>query len=294
MRIDLASKQQVAAKAVATMGQLGTIPEVTQRLLALANDPKSNAADFNRVIMTDPALSARVLRIVNSSLYGFPGQISSINRAIVMLGVNAIRNLALSASFAKVFQGPAIHALFNPAALWLHSARTAVAAKALSDHLRLSVGDEAFLAGLIHDVGFVVLAQTQAVGLGLVFDEVSGCLRRGAQFDVLEIEQRILDTDHGLVGAALCAHWKFPVTLSAVAEGHHVPSEVAPVHQRLAALIHVAERVGETFDGPFHSDLSTLEIGIDVMDMLRIKPDQVGPMREAVAASLGAATLLAA
>ena len=118
MRTDLAAKRQAAAKAVSTIGQLGTIPEVTQKLLSLANDPKSNATDFNKVIVTDPALSARVLRVVNSSLYGLPGQVSSINRAIVMLGVTTIRNLALSASFAKVFQGPALHPLFNPARLW--------------------------------------------------------------------------------------------------------------------------------------------------------------------------------
>lgn len=260
------------------MPKLGTLPEVTQKLLALGNDPKSAAADFNKIITTDPALSARVLRIVNSSLYGFPGQISSINRAIVMLGITAIRNLALSCSFAKVFQGREIHPGFSPKTLWDHSFQTGIAAQTCAQVLDIGATDEAFLAGLVHDLGHVILAQVEPYAVRDVLTDLP--MNPGGY---ILLEQKFLATDHSLVGAALCRHWHFPVTLVSVAQDHHHPLDTDPSHRRLVCVISLAERLAERANACFSSDLASLDPDPEVLKFLNITPGKLDILRTSVA-----------
>ena len=114
------------------------------KIIGLVEDPDSTAQDLNKVISNDPALGTRILKVVNSVFYGLPRQIGSINRAIVLLGLNAVKNIAIAASLAKLFRGGQISDQFNARDLWIHSIGVATTTRLLADKVGLGLPDEAF------------------------------------------------------------------------------------------------------------------------------------------------------
>ena len=138
---------------------IATLPVLARKIMQLTEDPKSTAEDVHKVITSDPALSIRILKVVNSSFYGLPRQIDSIHRAFLLLGRNAVKNIAIAASVHKVFQSERIGPDFDARDLWTHSIAVATGARGLALKAALDLPDEAFLAGLIHDVGIMVEMQ---------------------------------------------------------------------------------------------------------------------------------------
>src|SRR6187549_3386357 len=156
MPVDAQSRDQAVNSAIREISHIATLPEITLKIIQLVESPTSTAQDLHKVINNDPALCSRILKVVNSAFYGLPGQIGSINRAIVLLGLNAVKNIAIAASLAKLFRGGDLTPNFSAKSLWTHSVITAATAKMLSDRIGLSVSDEAFLSGLMHDIGIMV------------------------------------------------------------------------------------------------------------------------------------------
>src|SRR5207249_8849246 len=107
--------------AISKIGDIATLPEVTTRIISIVDDPKSTARDLHNIIKMDPALATRVLKVVNSAFYGLPGQISEIDRAIVLLGLSAVKNIAISASISRLFSGEKISDKFSARDIWKHS-----------------------------------------------------------------------------------------------------------------------------------------------------------------------------
>jgi len=269
----------MAALAITSMGHLSTLPQVTQTLIVLSNDPTSSANDFHKVIGTDPALSARVLRVVNSSLYGLPGRVGSINRAVVMLGISAVRNITLGCSFAKVFQGKPLHPAFCPTKLWEHSQRVALASQVLARQMKSPLTDESFLAGLIHDIGMLVIAQNDPRGMCEVLDRTLDVNQKPIS-DMLAIESEMFGTDHTIVGRTLCEQWKFPANLAASAGGHHHPELLPPESRLLATIVYVAERVAEKAVPKFGADILSRQISEAALDTLRLTRAELAVIRD--------------
>ena len=145
---DIANMQFVVNKTIGEISHIATLPEITIKIIETVEDPTSTAHDLHNIISTDPALCSRVLKVVNSAFYGLPGQIGSVNRAIVLLGLNAVKNIAIAASLAKLFRGGRLCRQFAARDLWSHSIAVAASVKLLSEHLPVSLADEAFLGGL--------------------------------------------------------------------------------------------------------------------------------------------------
>src|SRR3989304_2874428 len=122
----------VVANALSSIGDLATLPEVTIKIIELVEDPRSTARDLHQVIKNDPALSVKVLKVVNSAFYGLPGQVASVDRAIILLGLSTVKNIAIAASIARLFKGKRISEQFSASDLWLHSVAVAGAARALT------------------------------------------------------------------------------------------------------------------------------------------------------------------
>ena len=97
--------ESIAEEIASQTVEIATLPQVTIKIIEIVQDPRSTAHDLHQIVRNDPALSARVLRVVNSAFYGLPGQIGSIDRAIMLLGLNAVKNIAIAASLSKLFQG---------------------------------------------------------------------------------------------------------------------------------------------------------------------------------------------
>ncbi|MDH3582715.1 MAG: HDOD domain-containing protein [Phycisphaerae bacterium] len=233
---DAQARQQIVQTAIEQVTHIATLPEITLRIVDVVDDPESTANDLHQIIANDPALCARVLKVVNSSFYGLPGQIGSINRAIVLLGMNAVKNIAVAASLAKLFRGGELCHAFSARDLWSHSMATAAAARLLAEKVTSNVGDEAFLAGLIHDIGIMVEMQAFRRKLVDVFD-----LMDDSGVNFLEAEEQVIGANHQDFGRGLCERWKFPKSFTFVTGYHHRPLDLAPEQRGLTSVIYVAD-----------------------------------------------------
>src|SRR5690349_2846614 len=172
-----------AQEAVRKISTIATLPEVTARIVATVEDPRSTASQLHKIIAHDPALVTRILKVVNSSFYGLPGQIGSVERAIVLLGLNAVKNIAVAASLGQLFRGAKLCEGYTAKDLWTHCIAVAVTARELARQLKLPIADEAFLAGLIHDIGILVSLHVQPDKLKLVCERVQ---KQGGDFCAAE------------------------------------------------------------------------------------------------------------
>jgi HD-like signal output (HDOD) protein len=235
-----------------------------------------------RVISNDPALGARILKVVNSAFYGLPRQIGSINRAIVLLGLNAVKNIAIAASLTKLFRGGDLCPQFSARDLWIHSVACAAGSKLLCDELHLGLPDEAFLGGLIHDLGIMVEMQALRNELIQVFDGLQVDKDGVPGHDMREVEQKVLGADHCAFGAGLCEAWKFPKSFTYVTAFHHRPLELSEGSRRLACIVYVADRMSAKANYGFRCDLHDLAIDPGVLDELKITAEQVAKVEEAL------------
>ena len=222
---------------------LGTLPEVTQKILAVTEDPDSSARDLNEILKHDVALSSKLLRLVNSAFYGMPGRVADIDRAIVLLGFQAVRNLAIAATMAGLFRraGAEIGG-FSAPGLWRHSVATGLAARSIISTVGLrSLREEAFLAGIIHDLGILVEYQYASKQFSLVVHKM-----KADRIDLVEAEEALFEMSHQEIGRALAERWKFPKSVQMVVGYHHRPGRLAQEHRLLPAVVSVAGDLAET------------------------------------------------
>jgi putative nucleotidyltransferase with HDIG domain len=225
------------ADVVGAISNIAALPEITTKINELVKDPQSTAQDLNRLVTQDPALATRILKVVNSPFYGMPGQVTSINRAIVLLGLRSVANIMIAASLGKLFQGRPC-ADFSPKDLWTHSIAVATLSRLLSTYLPALDADEAFLAGLIHDIGLAVEWQVFRESFPAVVERAA----TGA-ISHLHAERAILGVDHQALGEALTAKWKFPHSLQTVAGHHHDPFSVPAEQRLLSCLVCIADHI---------------------------------------------------
>jgi HD-like signal output (HDOD) protein/GGDEF domain-containing protein len=235
-------------------GQLYSLPAVAAEALHLTAETQVNAADLKACLEHDPALTVRILRVVNSSLFGPPRHVSDLSQALTLLGIRPLRMLVLGFSLPReLFAGLEADVL---ARYWRRTLVKAVAARELSEQLWHHPGDEAFLAGLVQDIGQLALIQQlgQSYLQLLEYVETYG----GA---VLDREQETLGFDHRVLTARLLAHWGLPQPFChAVA----VPPDEASVaqlearDQTLAQVLHLAELIVRLVEQPHGSALSEL------------------------------------
>jgi HD-like signal output (HDOD) protein len=272
----------IAEAAVKGISHIATLPEVTLKIIALVEDPTSTAQDLHNVISNDPALCSRILKVVNSAFYGLPRQIGSINRAIVLLGLNAVKNIAIAASLAKLFKGGELSAKFNAKDLWAHSIASATCSKLIADELKLGLPDEAFLAGLIHDIGVMVELQTDRHKIVQVFEKLTLDGDGNPQQCLRDLERAIYGADHEDFGQALCESWKFPKSFAYVAGHHHDPTELPENSRTLTWVVHVADRITADLKLGFRADIRDVSISQASRDALGLSLESIEGIRKAL------------
>jgi HD-like signal output (HDOD) protein len=227
--------QTIVREAVKNVSALSTLPEVTTRIITTVEDPRSSAGQLHKIIAHDPSLSARILKVVNSAFYGVSGQIGSVERAIVLLGLTAVKNIAVAASLGQLFRGAKLGAGFTARDLWTHCIAVGVTSREIGKRIKLGNSDEYFLAGLIHDVGILVELQTWPEKLEKICSTVKNT---GANF--CETERQVLGVDHQALGKGLTEQWKFTKICQLVAGYHHNPAELETECPQVWA-VHVAD-----------------------------------------------------
>jgi HD-like signal output (HDOD) protein len=223
---------------VAGIKELVTLPEVALRIARMVDDPSSSSTDIGREIGRDAALTARLLRIANSPAYGHHGKIATISRAITVLGVRQVRDLTVGLTAIRTFDGIG-NELVTMASFWRHSFLCAVAAGQIAARRDRGRDDSPFVAGLLHDIGQLVLFSRAPVparqALLMSVDSAD-------DLGLFQCEREVMGFDHGAVGLALAQTWGMPRSLQECIEFHHEP-ERAQEYPLEVATIHIANSV---------------------------------------------------
>ncbi len=227
---------EVIRGAVGQVTAVAALPQVTAKIISLVENPHSSAAQLQKVVEHDPALVTRLLKVVNSSFYGLPGEINSVDRAIVLLGLQAVKNVAVAASLGQLFRGSDLGAGRSPADLWRHCVAVAVAARELSKFSGRGKPEEAFLCGMVHDLGVLLELQVWPEKFRSVCDEAATGER-----PMTMIERDRFGSDHTLLGAGLAARWKFPKSCRDVCRHHHRPELADAESTDVVALVYAAD-----------------------------------------------------
>lgn len=267
---------EVVKKAISLIGDIATLPEVTVKIVSLVENPRSTARDLHNVIKTDPALSARLLKVVNSAFYGLPGQVSTVDRAIVLLGLSTVKNIAIAASISRLFTAERISDSFTARDIWRHSVAVGVLTRRIYRHgfKDQPDADEAFLAGLIHDLGLLVQRQAFPGQLARVIDR---CVKEHADFCREETQE--FGATHEAFGQALAAKWKFPFRLRAVLGYHHDVQRLSSEHRDLPAVVQLADIVVCQMQIGFPLTAVNQEITPELMEGARINPELLEQFR---------------
>ncbi len=218
---------------------LPPLPAVVMRVMQTINDPTTSAADLNRLISGDQALASKVLRLVNSSYYGFPRKIATITHAVVILGFNTVRNLTTSLGVFNAFDARGQHTALDRDQFWAHSLAVAVAAGVIArrKNVPAKAVEEVFVGGLMHDVGKLFL--------DLYFPDqyaVAIKLAQAANISIWDAEKTALGVGHALVGKRIAEKWNLPPSLTSMIMLHHQPA-FAKEHFEIVAIIHAADHV---------------------------------------------------
>jgi len=269
-------------KAMSRVTEISSLPEVTARIVEVVEDPRASAHDMHEIVKNDPALATKILKVVNSSFYGLPAQIASLDRAIVMLGLSAVKNIALAASLARLFKPESVSEQFAPRDVWHHCIAVAVCTKMLCKLGGFAdQHEEAFVAGLVHDMGLLVEQQIIPDKLGVVAER---CFRTPEDF--CAAERGIIGADHQAFGGVLAGKWKFPPALRYAIEYHHAPEKLQAEYRNLATLIHVADTICALSQIGFYLTAQTQQLTAELLDAISVPPAKLEGLYEQLPAQI--------
>jgi len=251
-----------------------TLPEVAWKLLKTVSDHGTQLQDLERLIRRDQPLTAKILRIANSSWLGGRQSVSTLRQAITVLGTRRLRSLVLAASIDGVVRSRAMKNRY----MWEHALAVGVASELLADQTRYPDRQEAFVCGLLHDLGKAVLERSLTSEYQAVLDRVYN-----ERIWAVDAERSVLGFDHAAVGGLVAQKWNLPAVLQEVVREHHSPAS-ATLDPYLCAIVSFADGlcVKEGI-GPSQRpdiDLSSLTAA----SILGMKADSLERMSQAVAA----------
>lgn len=213
---------------VESINTLPTVPSVLKRLSAVIEKPRITIVEISAFISNDPALTTKVLKMVNSAIYGFPGRIASVSHATMLLGLNVIKGLLLGVSVFELMQK-------TMSGLYEHSLACAIASRVIAQKKNLKEPEEISVAGLLHDIGKVILILEFAEQYEAAMKEA-----KERNLSIFEAEKNQFGATHADAGGWLAEKWRFPRNLIEVIEFHHRPAlaKNAPLE---TAIVHVAD-----------------------------------------------------
>jgi putative nucleotidyltransferase with HDIG domain len=216
---------------VSSLDKIPTLPVIYSKLGKLLQSPDATIQAVSNIISEDQVIAAKVLKFVNSAFYGFPQRIGSLQRAIVILGFNTIKNLVFATSVFDMFRGVETTSNFDKKNFWKHCIGCAVASRVLAEAADLRNPDEVFTGGLLHDIGKLVVAVQFPEKFSAVINEV-----QASGISMVEAERKIFGFDHTQVGSALAVQWRFPMETANMIGSHHLAEGAAPQRKDIAAV----------------------------------------------------------
>jgi len=215
---------------------LPTLPSMALDVIMLAENPNSSLADIALVIQKGPSMASKILKIANSSFYGYSRKVNNLQSALLILGLREVKNIVLGVSILNLFNKSNKDVGFNHKLFWTHSAGCAQVARSLAFKMGLFEYElESFTIGLIHDIGKIVIDQFNHDNFIKILD-----LIHQKNLTFLEAEVQVLGVNHAQIGSWLAQKWLFPLELIEAIEYHHNP-EKSENSQILSSLTHIAD-----------------------------------------------------
>lgn len=235
--------QQVIRNTLESISTIPTLSIVIDKLARLLQNPQTSAEEIGRAITTDQALASKVLKLVNSAFYGFPGKIGTITHAVVILGFSTVKNIVLTASIFDAFSNRKDpYSDFSMENFWMHSIACGAASQTIARHIGFKEKEECFIAGLVHDIGKIILCNY----FPEEFDHVFQTSRQKGQL-FYESEKQTIGITHEEIGGLITHRWNLPVSLQNAVQFHHAPSSQREFYT-LTSIVHAADILVRALD----------------------------------------------
>jgi putative nucleotidyltransferase with HDIG domain len=216
---------------------LPTLPHVAMQLMQQSESANSSMAEVAAIVERDPSVTTRLLKLVNSPFFGIRNEVASVHQALILIGMNNLRSLVLSTSVMDLFDQRGQVGGFDRANLWRHSVATGVIARFIARETRGMDPDIAFTAGLIHDIGKVIIDRY----LHPEFIKIVNLIEK-QDYSMRYAERSVLGVTHNEIGMHLAMHWNLPEVLQECVAYHHEPME-ATNYPQAAAIITIANQM---------------------------------------------------
>ncbi|MCD6363977.1 MAG: HDOD domain-containing protein [Synergistetes bacterium] len=258
----------IMQRILAKVDEIPPLPHVVVKALKALNDPKSNSSDIAKIISQDEGLTAKILKLANSAYYGFPRSIGTLGEAITVLGYKTVKSLIYAAAAHGHLSGELKGYAMDRGELWRHSLGVAVVSREVAKMVKYKDIEQAFVAGLLHDIGKIVLNQFVRFGFTLIMKKVEV-----EKVPFHEAERDILGFDHTDIGGKIAEKWNLPKELVDSISHHHSP-EKADVDPQLTSIVHVSDAIclmlgwGLGADGLLYplSEIALENLGVENID----------------------------
>jgi len=255
---------------IKNMGELPTIPSVFLTVNKMLSDPRTSAIDVGQAISGDQVISSKILKLANSAFYGFAGRVNTVPHAIAVLGFNATKNIVLTTSILSTLNLKTPIEGFSLAAFWKHSAAVGAIARLIAVETYAQKKEEAFIAGLLHDIGKLILAICAP-------EEFTNCinvaLSKGCLF--LDAEKETLGICHTDIVAWINEQWNLPDEIAAVIINHHKNIGISGEHAKLVAVVKLADVLARGLQFGHACDHSVPILETSIFSLLQITPKKL-------------------
>jgi HD-like signal output (HDOD) protein len=263
--------------------KMPALPVTVAKVLEITNNPKTSPADLNQIISLDPVLMGKVMRLINSAYYSLPNQITSLVRAIIMLGINTVKNLALSTAVLGTLGRASDFQALNMEGFWRHSIAVGVTAKLIATRRNVDpkIREEYFIAGLLHDIGKIPLNNKLAKEY---VQAVSNTDREHTP--LYKSEEDIMLVNHAMVGKLIIENWRLGENLADAVTFHHNLGEYTGTHRDLVITVAVANLFSNTYELGFSGDRFPEELPADILTEAGVSWEYLEGIEETVKAEI--------
>lgn len=246
-----------AQQVLENVKDIPAMPNVIVKALGIIKDDQSGTKELAEIMSYDQALTSQVLKLVNSAYYGFAQEITSVNKALALLGMSQTRNIIIAVAMKPMLTSQ------GGRDMWKHAIRCAVAAEYLANKLNIADGGDAFTIGFLHDIGKIVLNIVDTASCQKVRTMVKNGL------DIIDAENEIFETNHADMGFLLAKKWKLSVLLANCIKYHHDP--LSSSMPQVSTLAYAANKISHNEPDVFDESLIKEQLGIEVSELTRYR-----------------------